>query len=69
MQTIDDIHEWSKAEPTRAFLKEAIQIERIPCRAQFYNILARVDPKVFNQTFIKWMKTVLQRPKDSLLNR
>lgn len=60
LQTIDDIHEWSQSGPTRAFLKEEFQIERIPCRAQFYNILACVNPEKFNQSFIKWMQTVLQ---------
>ena len=42
------------------FLKEAFGIEKIPCRAQFYNILACVDPEGFNRSFIKWMQTVLQ---------
>lgn len=60
LQTIDDIHEWSKSEPTRAFLEKEFKIERIPCRAQFYNILACVNPEKFNQSFIKWMQMVLQ---------
>ena len=57
---IDDIYEWAKSEPTGMFLKETFQIERIPCRAQFYNIIASVDSKEFNQSFIKWMQYVLQ---------
>lgn len=59
LQTIDDIHEWTQAAPTRAFMKERFWIERIPCRAQFYNILARVDAEKFNRLFIKWMQGVL----------
>lgn len=60
LQTIDDIHEWSKSGPASKFLKEEFGIERIPCRAQFYNILACVDAKKFNESFIQWMKVVLQ---------
>lgn len=59
LQTIDDIHEWSKAAPTQAFLKERFWIEKTPCRAQFYNILACVDAEKFSRSFIKWMQGVL----------
>lgn len=59
-QTIDDIHEWSQSKPTRIFLKDKFQIERIPCRAQFYNIIACVDSEKFGQSFIKWMQFVMQ---------
>jgi len=59
LQTIDDIHEWSKAAPVQAFLKERFWIEKIPCRAQFYNILGCVDAGKFNKLFIKWMQGVL----------
>jgi len=60
LQTVDDIHEWSKAEPTEKFLQEYFKIEKIPCRAQFYNILTYVDPEKFNRSFTKWVYTVLQ---------
>ena len=59
LQTIDDIHEWSQASPVQAFLREKFWIEKIPCRAQFYNILACVDAEKFNKSFIKWMQGVL----------
>ena len=59
LQTIDDIHEWSKAAPVQAFLRERFWIEKIPCRAQFYNILGCVDAEKFNKLFIKWMQGVL----------
>jgi predicted transposase YbfD/YdcC len=59
LQTIEDIHEWSKATPVQVFLKERFWIEKIPCRAQFYNILACVDAEKFNRLFIKWMQGVL----------
>jgi len=59
LQTIDDIHEWAKATPTQMFLREQFWIEKIPCRAQFYNILACVDAEKFSKSFIKWMQGVL----------
>lgn len=60
LQTIDDIFEWSKAAPARAFLKERFGIEDFPCRAQFYNILACVDSEKFSGAFMSWMKNVHQ---------
>jgi predicted transposase YbfD/YdcC len=60
LQTIDDIYEWSKASPTRAFLKEWFTIEKFPCRAQFYNILACVDSEKFSSAFMTWMKSLLK---------
>lgn len=59
LQTIDDIHEWSVSKPTRELLSNQFGIEKIPCRAQFYNILGYVKPKKFNEVFIKWVQTVL----------
>jgi predicted transposase YbfD/YdcC len=59
LQTIDDIHEWSKSEPTRKLLLKRFKIEKVPCRAQFYNILGYVKPEKFNESFIKWVQTVL----------
>jgi predicted transposase YbfD/YdcC len=60
LQTIDDIHEWSGSAPTRAFLKGRFGIEKICCRAQFYNILGCVDAEKFSRSFIKWMQSLLQ---------
>jgi len=60
LQTIEDIYEWSKAEPVRAFLKEQFSIEKFPCRAQFYNILGCVDAEQFSLSFMKWMQAMLQ---------
>ena len=59
LQTIDDIHEWSKSTPTRKLLGKKFKIAQIPCRAQFYNILGYVKPEKFNEVFIKWVQTVL----------
>jgi predicted transposase YbfD/YdcC len=59
LQTIDDIHEWSKSTPTQKLLKKRFEIGKIPCRAQFYNILGYVKPEKFNEVFIKWVKRVL----------
>ena len=59
LQTIDDIHEWSQSTPTRKLLGKRFKITKIPCRAQFYNILGYVSPEKFNETFTKWVKSVL----------
>jgi predicted transposase YbfD/YdcC len=59
LQRIDDVHLWSQAAPTREFLRERFGIGKIPCRAQFYNILGYVDAEKFNLLFIKWMQEVL----------
>jgi len=60
LQTIDDIYEWSKAAPPRVFLAKWFGIEKYPCRAQFYNILACVDAEKFNRAFMRWVKGLLQ---------
>jgi predicted transposase YbfD/YdcC len=59
LQTIDDIHEWSVSAPTRAFLGERFGIGKLPCRAQFYNIIACVDAEKFGRSFMKWMQDML----------
>jgi len=59
LQTIDDIHEWSQSSPTRKLLAKKFKIEKITCRAQFYNILGYVKAEKFNEVFIKWEETVL----------
>ena len=59
LQTIDDIHEWSQSAPAQTFLRERFWIEKIPCRAQFYNILGCVDAEKFNKSFIKWVQGML----------
>ena len=60
LETVDDIHEWSKARPTRLFLSEQLGIEKMPCRAQFYNIFACVHAEQFERSFIQWMRSVLR---------
>jgi len=60
LQTIDDIHEWSQAEPTGRFFYEQFGITKIPCRAQFYNIIGCVDSEKFICAFTKWMQKVVQ---------
>lgn len=58
-QTIDDIHDWSQSNPSQKFLKKVFKIERIPKRAQFYNIIGSVNPDAFKIHFIKWMQSLL----------
>ena len=60
LQTIDDVHEWSQSAPTRVFMEEQFGIQKLPCRAQFYNILGCVDSEKFSRLFMQWMRGVLQ---------
>lgn len=60
LQSIDDIHEWAKAEPTQDFFYNHFGIAKVPSRAQFYNILACVDAEKFSQSFTRWMQKVTQ---------
>ena len=59
-QKIDDIQLWSESRPVRVFLDEYFGISKVPCRAQFYNILRHVDAQKFNARFIHWMNGVLE---------
>ena len=59
-QRIDDIHDWANAVPTLRFLEEQFGITKVPCRAQFYNILRYVDAGKFNEGFTRWMRSVVQ---------
>jgi predicted transposase YbfD/YdcC len=60
LQDIDDVHEWSISEPTKQFLLKQFKIRKVPCRAQFYNIIGIVDSEKFGHAFISWMRYVLQ---------
>ena len=62
LKTVDDIHDWIKSVPCQEFLREYFEIERTPCRAQFYNILACVDAEKFKMSFIRWMQGVIGMP-------
>jgi predicted transposase YbfD/YdcC len=59
LQSIDDIHEWAQAEPTRDFFYGYFGIAKIPCRAQFYNILACVDSEKFKVCFTQWIQQIV----------
>jgi predicted transposase YbfD/YdcC len=63
LQRIDDIHDWAKSSPTRKFLSEQFGMERVFCRAQFYNILKCIDANKFKLSFSRWMRSVLQSIK------
>ena len=59
LRSIDDIHDWAKSTPSRKFLAQEFGIERILCRAQFFNILRCVDAKKFQVSFARWMQRAL----------
>ena len=58
-KTISEIHEWTESTPTRTFLADEFGITKIPCRAQFYNILGCINAERFNYYFTKWVQTLL----------
>jgi predicted transposase YbfD/YdcC len=60
LENVSEIQDWATAKLVRAFFLEQFCIESLPCRAQFYNILAHVDAEQFGKSFIKWMQYVLQ---------
>jgi predicted transposase YbfD/YdcC len=41
--SVSEIYDWATAKPVRAFLAEQLSVAEIPCKAQFYNILGRVN--------------------------
>lgn len=59
LQSISDIHKWATSAPSIKFFDEYFNIRGIPCRAQFYNILAAVNPDKFNLAFIRWVQFLL----------
>ena len=58
-KSISEIHEWTEAHPTKLFLAEEFGITRIPCRAQFYNILGCINADKLNYYFTKWVQNLL----------
>jgi len=58
-KTISEIHEWTEAGPTQSFFADEFGIKRIPCRAQFYNILGCINAERFNYHFTKWVQHLL----------
>jgi len=57
-KSVSEIHEWTEASPTQAFFADEFGITRIPCRAQFYNILGCVNAERFNYYFTKWVQNL-----------
>ena len=52
LQNISDIYNWAKEEPVQDFLYEHFGINKIPSRAQFYNLLGCVKPEKFTEIFV-----------------
>ena len=59
LKEIAEVLDWAKSSPTQKFLMEEFGIERIFCKAQFYNILACVDAERFKLSFSRWMQKLL----------
>ncbi|MCD7904722.1 MAG: transposase family protein [Clostridiales bacterium] len=52
LQTISDIHEWSKSESIRELLLKEFGIYKYPSRAQFYNLIGCINPQKFIYSLI-----------------
>jgi len=64
LQRIDDIHDWARSKPTRQFLEKEFGMEKIFCRAQFYNLLGYVDAEKFRISFSSWMQSIVNSKKE-----
>ena len=64
LQNISDIYDWASEDIIKEFFLERFGIRKLPSRAQFYNILGKVDPKKFQEIFISWMKKLLGENTD-----
>jgi len=60
LENMSEIYDWATAKPVRSFMSEQMSITEIPCKAQFYNIMGRVNAEQFGKSFIKWMQYVLE---------
>lgn len=59
LQNVSDIYDWASEDIIKEFFLERFGIRKLPSRAQFYNILGKVDPKKFQEVFVSWMKKIL----------
>ncbi len=60
LQNISDIHEWSQAESVRDFLFKELRIDKLPSRAQFYNLIGCVKSEQFQKVLMEWVEDVVQ---------
>ena len=54
LKNMKQIQKWAMDERVRVFLKEYCGIMEIPCYSWFTQILGMINPKSFNECFIKW---------------
>ncbi len=60
LEDIDTIYDWTQSKHVQKFLEEEFNICKMPCRAQFYNILSAVNYEAFNEYFTEWICGILQ---------
>ena len=63
LQNISDIYNWAQEEPVRDFFYEQFGINKIPSRAQFYNLIGCVKPEKFTEVFVEWISEIVQTEK------
>ena len=60
LQSAHEIYQWSCSEIVRNILAKDFGIERMPCYAQFMNILGNIKADSLDGIFINWCKTLAE---------
>jgi predicted transposase YbfD/YdcC len=68
LRSAHEIYQWSRSKSVSAVFSEHFGIVRMPCYAQFMNILGNVKADSLDRIFIKWCKTLMgNRLKDKTI--
>lgn len=68
LKSIKQIQKWAKDERIKAFLKENCGITEIPCYSWFTQILGIIEPKSFNECFIKWALNLVGQTENNTIS-
>ena len=66
LRNVSQIHQWASSERVRVFLMEHFGIKNIPCYYWLLCLLKLIEPKSFNQCFIKWVQSFLPDKAEGL---
>ena len=58
LRTAQAICQWASSESVRQVLRDSFGIAKIPCYAQFMNILGNIKADSLDKIFIEWCKTI-----------
>lgn len=68
LKSIKQIQKWAMDERIRGFLKEYCGITEIPCYSWFTQILSIIEPKSFNECFIKWALNLVGQTENNTIS-